>query len=406
MRIRFLFIIFVYLLVEGMSFAGLRLLAKVARVTYDPRPAKLSAVQRTELTNFVQRGNGERTSMDPVLGWLPVAPGNSAGIRDDHEYDKTPAPGIVRFSAYGDSFTYGSDVELGENWAKRIPSLAPNVEVLNYGAPAFGLDQAYLRYLRDGAEYHPHAVFIGYMSENLERDVNVFRAFYTNAYRDTIFTKPRFQLKDGRLVLLKNPLSSVDDYAEFLRNDTHVLAELGRNDYHYQVSYGPGPLDFSPTVRLAKIFWARMNSRVLRPVYTRDGMYNTKSEAYQVTARIFDAFYRKVAENGALPIILVFPDLTDQIRSRSGRPRRYAPLLEYFHSQGYRFIDTLTALEASQSRHSVDELTRNWGHYSPLGNDIIARYIVEELRQGDLLDAARLNQAMQAERRRLALTGH
>ena len=73
--------------------------------------------------------------------------------------------------------------------------MAPQVELLNYGVPAYGLDQAYLRYLKVGAQYHPNIVFIGYMTENFERDVNVFRPFYGNGYPDWIFSKPRFRLR-------------------------------------------------------------------------------------------------------------------------------------------------------------------------------------------------------------------
>ena len=263
---------------------------------------------------------------------------------------------------------------------------------------AYGPDQGYLRYLRIGTEYNPHIVLIGYMSENIARNVNVFRPFYGRSYSDVIFTKPRFKLRDGELVLLANPLATFADYENFLFHDTEVLAQLGANDYHYQVSYNKGPFDFFPSVRFAKVFWGNFKARLLNPIFKLDGMYNVKSEAYAVTVKIFDAFYGKVLENGALPIILIFPDFNDQERSRQKRERRYAPLLDYFRTKKYRFIDLLGALEPHESHYTIDELTERWGHYSPLGNKIIAGYIYAHLRNWDLTDPSKLEHAVQEAR--------
>ncbi len=333
-------LLIMYLFLEGLSLLSLKLFDKGLRLGYYPNESSLSESQRTGLSNFLMRRKGERVGMDPVLGWVISPPdANSAGMRDNQEYQTSPRPGVVRISAFGDSFTYGSDVSLADCWAKQIAAMSPSIEVLNYGVGGYGLDQAYLRYLQLGTDYHPHIISIGYMSENLARDVNVFRGFYTNMYRNSIFTKPRFQVKDSQLILLRNPLETFEDYDHFLRNDAEVLAELGKNDYHYQVQYNAGRLDFSPSVRLGKMFWAELNKKALHPIFKLNGMYDVNSEAYEVTVRIFDSFYRKVLEGGEVPIIVVFPDLNDQFRSRQGKIRRYTPLLEYFRSRGYRYIE-------------------------------------------------------------------
>ena len=86
-------------------------------------------------------------------------------------------------------------------------------------------------------------------------------------------------------------------------------------------------------------------------------------------------FTGAVLENGALPVIVVFPDPNDQLRSREGKGRSYEPLLQDFRSKGYRFIDMLDALKQIESRHTFDELTVNRGHFSALGNEVIARSI-------------------------------
>jgi hypothetical protein len=135
-------------------------------------------------------------------------------------------------------------------------------------------------------------------------------------------------------------------------------------------------------------------------------MYNPRSEAYRVTVKILEAFHRDVLANGALPVILIFPDLTDQLRSREKKPRRYTPLVSELRRRGYHYIDVLGAFEPRESRVTVQDLTRRWGHYSPLGQQIVAAYIDTQLRYLDLLDPARIEAAVQAERQRAGVAGN
>jgi len=408
-RMLLLFAAFLWLVIEAVSFAGLWVLKNRSGVVYDPRVERLSETQREHLGNFIERGHGEHVSQDPVLGWTPK--GNSAGMRDDVEHEKEPADGVLRIAAFGDSFTYGANVEIPETWAKQISEIDPTIEVLNWGSGGYGLDQAYLRYQRRGREYAPHIVFIGYMTENISRNVNVFRAFYTRWYRGVIFTKPRFVVRDSadgaggerELVLLENPISSIDDHRRLLEHDATVLTELGANDYHYQTGYARGPLDFLPSVRLARIVLWVLRVKFIDPIIRFDGMYEPDSEAYGVTTAIFDAFYRDVLEGGALPVIVIFPDLHDQRRSRAAEERRYRPLLDRFADEDYRVIDTLDALEPHADRYSIADLTRDWGHYSAIGNRLVAEHIVERLDAWGLDEPARVATALREEQVRLGI---
>jgi len=79
---------------------------------------------------------------------------NWAGLRADREFQKTPPSGTLRVSLFGDSFIFGHDVELPGSLAPQLQAAltARGVqnEVLNFGVGGFGIDQAYLRYTRDG----------------------------------------------------------------------------------------------------------------------------------------------------------------------------------------------------------------------------------------------------------------
>jgi len=404
-----LYVLATYLFVEGLSYSCLLAIGKLRHIGYNPVMATLSAERKADLIEIVDRakkGRLQHTSLDGPTGWVPGPPDiNSAGMRDNREYNADPLPGTIRISAFGGSFVYTDEVPLEKTWIKRIDALTLSTEVLNYGVKSYGLDQAYVRYLEEGLKYHPSMVLIGHTVDDVERDVMVFLPFHWQDARGAYaLAKPRFEIRDGQLTLLRNPLFSLDDYANLARNDVQVLKELGKHDYYYQNSYQQGGLDFLPSVRLAKVSWKVLATGLHEPIFKPDGSYNVRSEAYAVTAGIFDAFYRRVLEDNALPVIVVFPMSTDLNRSQKGKIRRYAPLLEHFRSKGYRFIDVQDALQAA--RVSGGGLFAKGGHYSPLGNQILAEYIVAQLKGWDLMEASKIRQAAQAERGRLATAVH
>ena len=374
-----------YLMFEGMSYLSLWYVEERYNFSYAPIMESLSEQQNAALKQFVNRDKSEPTEQDPILGWVARRETNTAGMRDDREYEKVPPPDTLRISAFGDSFTFSSDVALEDSWSKQLSAIEPSVEVLNYGVGAYVLDQAFLRYLKVGTTYNPDIVFIGYMSENIARNVNIFRPFYTGDGGGFIFTKPRYQVKDGELTLLDNPISTLEEHERFLQNGTETLREIGKSDYFYQNGYRRWLVDILPSVRFLNVFISLIKMKVLYPIFTTDKKYYTNSEAYRVTSKIFAEFHDKVLNSGALPIIVVYPDRPDQKRNRAKKARRYAPLLNEFRAKGYRYIDLMDALEPIESRHTVEELTVAWGHFSPLGNRILAEHMLGRLRDWDLL---------------------
>lgn len=392
-----------YLYVELLCAACLFGLNRFAHLGYNPGLSRLEPDQKellAKLLDRVSRGIPAFVGLDSELGWVvSKADANSAGMRGNREYASDPPPEGLRIAAYGDSYTFGDEVTNEENWTSRVSAMRPSIEVLNYGVRAYGLDQGYLRYRRTGAAFHPDIVLIGYMSENLARDVNVFRPFYMNAYKQWVVAKPRFKLAGDGLRLVPNPLPNLDAYRRLLTDDRQVMKQMGRNDYYYQVSYSKGPLDFSPAMRLAKVTWRQIAVRVSQPVFLRNGSYNVRSEAYRVTTRIFDDFSRQVLANGALPVILIFPTRDDNAKIRAGVPPRYAPLMEYFRSRGYRYIDLQNAFDRTTP---VDAMYTPGVHFNPATNQKAAAYIVSTLDKWGLTGRANVLRAAAAEKSRLS----
>jgi hypothetical protein len=79
-------------------------------------------------------------------------------------------------------------------------------------------------------------------------------------------------------------------------------------------------------------------------------------------------------------------------------------MVSFFH-KGYRYIDTLGALEPYESGYTVDDLTENWGHYSPKGNEIISEYILTRLEKWHFTDLSQVQKSIQEDRKICGLGG-
>lgn len=398
-----------YAAAELVALAGLEALKQYKGLRPVGEAAGLTQTNTKALQKFVERGHGQFMEMDPELGWVRRQSSaqeklydavNSAGMRDDREYDRHPAAGSVRIAAFGESFTYGADVRLGENWAKVMTEIEPSLEVLNYGVGAYGLDQAFLRYLKVGNDFHPDIVLIGYMSENMARSVSVYRPFLV-PQGGGIYSKPRFRLEDGKLVLMPNPLRTVQDYRRLLETPQAELAELGRHDAHYQAAYPDSIWNFSPLVRLVKSIAGRLSKP--HPLWLdKKGVCDPESEAFQLTLAIMDAFYRQVLADGRLPIIVVFPYGYDFERSLAGESLHYAPFLEALSARGYFFIDTLNAFLPIKNREQIQSVIG--GHFNAKGNRMVADDLCGQLREKNLLVKSSAQEAAKAEAARLGVT--
>lgn len=102
---------------------------------------------------------------DPLLGWVNMpnvhlpdvyGPGvavrtNAQRFRNDRDFTTAVPEGRTRIICSGDSFTFGYGVDNDDTWCERLVALDPRLETVNMGLGGYGVDQAYLWYMRDGA---------------------------------------------------------------------------------------------------------------------------------------------------------------------------------------------------------------------------------------------------------------
>lgn len=326
---------------------------------------------------------GGYMAFDAELGWTnrPDAQSqgglyraNSAGLRADRDFEPGAPPGVLRIAIFGDSFVHGHDVPLPGTLAPQLKELLERggtpAETLNFGVGGYGIDQAYLRYHREGPPYHPAIVLLGLQVENIERSVNVVRAFY---FHDTgiPFTKPRFILDGKNLRLVNSPTVPLDRITELLesfsRSPLLPFEFFYRAEDYEWLVYRRSRL-LSSVVDIARDrFGARSTAaRLLSP----------GSDATKLTLAIAERFRSEAEANGSRFLLVYLPIRPALEALAAGRRDPYAPLVDLFRAR-FRLIDPSDLFSAELRRRPVESLLRS--HYTPEGNRLVAEAIAIQL---------------------------
>ncbi len=252
-------LVIAYVVVESIFLGALLISHKRRIVSYLPVRSKTVTPQHATKIRALLEGFERYITYSAQLGWTvkPNEAGtlyhsNSQGVRSHREYTPKPAPHVTRIATFGDSFTHSDGVHNHETWQAALSRLDERLEVINFGVPSFGMDQAFLRFQRDGHVYRSHIVFIGFMTENIFRHVNRYRPFYSPK-TGLPLSKPRFVIENQALTLIQNPIATRDSYQGLLDHPAHLLPQLGLNDFYYQHKYHQGLFDFLPSIRYIKV---------------------------------------------------------------------------------------------------------------------------------------------------------
>ena len=352
--------------------------------TMDPR----AFVERYR-SKIEQLINGETDfiAFDRVLGWShkPWGQGgifraNGQGLRADRDYALEPAEGTFRVATFGDSFMLGSDVEVEKTWQALMENTNPALEVPNFGVSSYGTDQAVLRYIEEGRKFHPDIVVLSFISENAMRNLTTFRPFYM-ASTGLPLAKPRFRLENGELVLVENPIQSLEGYQRLLDHPEVELPRIGRWDEFYsQYESSTTPwVDNLPSVKAAR-FWMKRARTWWRRRMGADrritDWYSGEPGTNPLLFKIFDRFHDVAVEDGAVPIFMLFPIHFDYRNAGPDGEMSYAPVVRFLEAKGYRFIDCSRVfrpyLEAGHSYGDLYAFGEKGGHYSPRAHRLIA----------------------------------
>lgn len=334
------------------------------------RPYRLPLGRIDATLSALERGDSF-LGYDADLGWAPrpfarsldgMRRVDAAGIRSDGAPSLVAPPGVLRIALFGDSFTFGEEAWLGDTWGavleRALAAAGVPAEVLNFGVSAYGMDQAYLRWLKTGRNYRPNVVVYGFQPENVLRNLNVFRALYFES-TELPLSKPRFVLRDGTLALVNAPAIPP-------KRLEHTLAALARDpllayERFFAPMYEPHPWLVSRTAGLAS---ALVTERAL-------DRFQVDAETHDLAVRILADFARDVRASGAAFVVVHLPRRDDLVALRGARPLWYADLL--------RELDQRFAMTHPETRMPDIDATlfAPLGHYGPVLNRVVGEALVE-----------------------------
>ena len=361
----------VRLIIKVSPETGMRLIGTVALLPYRPNAeAARAAWDSVGTSTYIIR--------DPDLGWALKPNGmageytaTSHGFRGPKDWATTTSVprGKVRISVYGDSFTHGDGVPLKDTWAAQLQRQRTDLEVLNFGVPAYGTDQAFLRFRRDGRKFDAQFHILGIWPENLVRNLSVIR-FYLTPNGNLGGSKPRFVLASGKLAIVNSPVLSGQDFLDTVlqKNISPVVA----HDYWYRGDEQRFPIYYySEAVRaVLSVYKAYQRREIRNRMY-----FDKEGEALMVTVAIAEAFKREVESLGSRAYVSIIPqrDILDAHASGA------FPLAEMLKARSISVLDFGPVFASKARELGVEALYLPDSHLTELGNRLIAEEISRKL---------------------------
>ncbi|MFW6127413.1 MAG: hypothetical protein ACOC6K_04295 [Thermodesulfobacteriota bacterium] len=313
----------------------------------------------------------------PQLGWRSADDQvDAAGSRLIPAFsDPQKNPACV--SLYGESFTEGYGVDHEHAWSNVLSQLL-DCRVANFGVAGYGTDQAYLRYLGNQQDQAP-VVILGYLSENLQRNVNQLRNLLCPVPACQL--KPRFILdKQGQLTLVPLPRITREQFEDLRTRPERVLTQeffLPGGPSGYQ---RPG---FPYLWKFIRAFPVIYQNLVLHQGYYYE-LYRPghPSQALEVTLAIMEEFCRQARQRGQHPLVLVMPTHTDVANYLKTGTWVYQPLIDRLQERNLEFIDARPGIIQNGATALYDPESQY--HLSEQGNRVLARMVHDYFVQHNL----------------------
>lgn len=316
---------------------------------------------------------------DPILGWPSTKPGEKD--RDPRGSRLIPAyPDPDRFpsciSLYGDSFTFGQEVDHEHAWSNVLSRLE-HCRVANYGVGGYGTDQAYLRFKVNRSDESP-IVVLGLYSENIMRNVNQFRNVY---YRTRYGLKPSFILNQARdLELIPLPKLTQADYKKLVKDPNRFLPyEYFRVDG----PHGSSRLTFPFTISLIKSCW---HFRVVAWLQGKGPWADFYQESHpsgslMLTVKIVKAFWDLAISRNKQPVIVIIPDPVDLLSFLRTGVWVYQNLIDRLATEGVECLNLGPGMIDSLKGSNPLKLRKGkLRHYNEEGNQVIASLVYHYLK--------------------------
>ncbi len=336
------------------------------------KPYEWSAAQRHNLELY--RNSLEADAFyvgHPRWGWAAGSARESAdglyqssieGLRSaEVGEDLRSVPHESRIALYGDSFVFSEEVGYRESLqyflAQRIDQ---STQVLNFGMPGYGIDQAYLSFVDSVGDWKPQFAVLGFIQHDLIRAWDVYT--FLRPSWNIPFSKPRFEV-DGDGLKLSN-VPNISPVEIFGAQDVVTLPflELDQNFNEFEWQHG----------------WAHksMVFRVLASAYPRywPQPADTNERIAELGVAIASAFVDEANKLAVTPLVIYLPSRGDfDGRDTSLKDATISRAVD----AGIEIVDLTGCL--TQHASPTELFVENGVHYSGPGNQAFADCLLSRL---------------------------
>lgn len=269
-------------------------------------------------------------------------------------------PKPYRVALIGDSFTFGYEVKFEETWGHLIGrEMGTDFHFVNFGVIGYGVNQVRMKYERDVRLTRPDVVIFSVISHDLLRDIFIYNFMFAPDFLPLPYARPRPILRDGRLTILNNPTPSPMEI--FNTADVHKLPYLANDSNYNWIEWERSPW----RLLQRSLLFRTLTSLPTGPPAARQDKFFAELKALE--PYVLMSFVEAVRHDGALPILIYFPD--EYELNMSTAPYRTLPAPTILRKTGLDYVDASACLTPLPS----DRRFAAEGHYSPEANRALAK---------------------------------
>ena len=235
---------------------------------------------------------------------------NSSGSRGKRMYKKD---GI---SVFGDSFAFCRYVNDNETWQYNL-SKKHKTNILNFGVGNYGLDQAFLKYIKNRKKIKTSKVVFCVVPETIARVFSYWKHF--REFNNIFAIKPLINLKKDKPSVISIPKLETQAVSEnLLRFDAKFLKKVKKEDFFYTSKFKKNMFKFPFTFSYLKnfklnsyLFYYLIIHRVLKTVnskYDKKYYFLACSKVFQENILDSHNLYQKVFYKRGFKRLLKFID--------------------------------------------------------------------------------------------------
>ena len=319
----------------------------------------------------------------PVVGWATEVPSENRYAVDIESRPNKIFPNAKAscVSLYGDSFTFGSEVNDDEAWGNVLSGLL-DCKVANYAQGGYGTDQAYLRFELTGEVDKSPVNILTIYPDNILRNLNQYRPYLAGPHANWLGVKPRFIIENEELRLIPEPSYTYDELIEasdkpetlfnhevFLPNTANGLPRL--------------KFPFSLTVARFIVSKKIRNYITNTPSWIHFLEEDHPSDGLKIVNAIVQKFADLSVSRGQTPLLVIYPTSSSYRYYKKTGIIATQPISESALKKGIRHLDLHEPFAQYLGERSYCEVLTMpdscVGHYNHTGNIAVAGFIRDVL---------------------------